>query len=60
MPILPVAFDYARREVIVLDTLLPSGNLEQDLPALLERYRGITPARPDRLSKPLQDLRPPR
>lgn len=59
VPILPVAFDYARREIIILDSLQPSGDLEQDMPALLQRYRGITPAHPERLSRPLRDLPPP-
>lgn len=57
VPIVGAAFDYAKKEVRILDTLMPSGNLEEDLPLLLRQFADITPAHPQRLSRPLRDLR---
>lgn len=55
VPILVVGFDYGRRQVRILKTLTP-GTLEHDMHVILECYRGIVPARPERLSRPLRRL----
>lgn len=57
VPIVFVAFDYPSREVRVMGHFMPTGNLEQDLPLILERYRGVVPRHPDKLSAPLRALR---
>lgn len=57
VPILCVGFDYARREIVILDTLTPSGDYDKDYPTLLEQFRGIAPRHPERLSLPLREAR---
>ncbi|HET8729622.1 MAG TPA: 1-acyl-sn-glycerol-3-phosphate acyltransferase [Moraxellaceae bacterium] len=57
VPILLIAFDYAKRETMVLGTFEPTGDIEKDMPALMERYRDISPRHPDRLSPAMQALR---
>lgn len=57
VPIVFVAFDYPTKEVRIMGHMLPTGDIDRDLPAILERYRGITPRHPDRLSAPLLALR---
>jgi 1-acyl-sn-glycerol-3-phosphate acyltransferase len=41
VPIIPVAFDYENREVVVHSTFYPTGNLEADLNFLESYYKGI-------------------
>lgn len=50
-------FDYARREVRLLGTVWPTGNLDADLPGIVARFTDITPRRPERLSAPLRRAR---
>lgn len=57
VPIICVGYDYARKEIVILDTLVPSGDYEKDYPLLLEQFRGIEPRHPGRLSQPLRELR---
>lgn len=57
VPIVCVGFDYGRREVRLLDTLTPSGELATDLPRLIAAFADVTPAHPERLSAPLRALR---
>jgi 1-acyl-sn-glycerol-3-phosphate acyltransferase len=57
VPIIFIAFDYPTREVRIMGHMTPSGDIERELPTILERYRGITPRHPDRLSGPLRALR---
>lgn len=57
VPILLVAFDYGRRETRILGTVTPSGDLASELPGIIARYQGITPAHADRLSLPLRKKR---
>lgn len=56
VPILPVALDYNTKEVRFLELIYPTGDIEADLPKIYEQYRGVIPKRPERLSKPLQDI----
>lgn len=57
VPIVCIAFDYPTKEVRIVGHLTPTGDLEGELPRILDFYRGITPRHPDRLSAPLRALR---
>lgn len=57
VPILCVGYDYARREIVILEALTPSGDYEKDYPLLLAQFRGIEPRHAERLSQPLRTLR---
>jgi 1-acyl-sn-glycerol-3-phosphate acyltransferase len=41
VPIVPVAFDYGNKVVRIEEPFLPSGNIETDLPVLLNHFEGI-------------------
>ncbi|MFB2539607.1 MULTISPECIES: lysophospholipid acyltransferase family protein [unclassified Acinetobacter] len=56
VPILPVAMDYARKEVQFLAPFYPTGDIDQDLAELYQRYAGVMPKHPQNLSQPLQDV----
>lgn len=56
VPIICVGYDYARKEIVIRDTLVPCGDYEKDYPLLLEQFRGIAPRHPERLSAPLRTL----
>ncbi|WP_298980465.1 lysophospholipid acyltransferase family protein [uncultured Psychrobacter sp.] len=56
VPILPVALDYNTKEVRFLETVYPTGNIEEDLPKIYAQYGGVMPYHPERLSQPLQDV----
>lgn len=57
VPIILIAFDYAKRETQVLGMFQPTGDIQKDLPELMARYRDITPRHPDRLSPAMKVLR---
>lgn len=46
VPIVPVAFDYRRKEVRLFEPAWPTGSLEDDLPSLHDLYREVTGKRP--------------
>lgn len=54
VPILLVGFDYGLRETRVLGTVSVTGDIAHELPAIIDRYRNIRPAHPERLSLPLR------
>jgi 1-acyl-sn-glycerol-3-phosphate acyltransferase len=54
VPIVLVAFDYGRREVRILGSIQPSGDLQADMESIYQHYRGIPPRNPDLLSHPLR------
>lgn len=56
VPILCVGYDYARKEIVILDALQPSGNVAAELPWLQQQFRGIAPKHATRLSAPLRDV----
>ena len=56
VPILPVALDYNTKEVRFLETVYPTGNIEEDLPKIYAQYGVVMPYHPERLSQPLQDV----
>lgn len=55
VPIIVVVLDYANKEVRLPLVLWPSGDLEADMPRIMDCYYGVLPARPERLSEPLRD-----
>lgn len=59
VPIILIAFDYAKRETQILGMFHPTGDIKKDLPELMARYRDVTPRHPDRLSPAMQSLRQP-
>lgn len=57
VPIIPVAMDYKTKEVRFMAAVMPTGDIEADLPKILQQYKGVVPKHPERLSKPLQDVK---
>lgn len=55
VPIIPFILDYGRKELRFLPVFVPTGDMDADLEAIMENYRGIVPADPSRLSLPLRD-----
>ncbi|MBH5330301.1 1-acyl-sn-glycerol-3-phosphate acyltransferase [Eikenella sp. S3360] len=55
VPVLPVAIDYARREVRFLPLFAPTADMAADHAALAALFRGIRPRHPQRLSLPLRE-----
>lgn len=56
VPIVPVAMDYKTKEVRFMNPVIPTGDIDVDLPKIVEQYKGVVPKHPDRLSQPLQDV----
>lgn len=46
VPILPVAFDYGNKRVVVGTYFYPTGKLTQDLPLLLAHFKGVSGKHP--------------
>ena len=59
VPILPVAWDYAEKAIVLGEPFMPSTDLEADLARLYAFYRNKQPRRPERLSAPLRQNQPP-
>lgn len=51
VPIIPVSFDYARREVRIGDPIQPTGDLERDLAVIRHFYDGVKAKRPDKVGE---------
>lgn len=56
VPIVPVAMDYQTKEVRFMQPVVPTGDIEADMPKILGQYKGVVPKHPERLSQPLQDV----
>ena len=56
VPIIPVAMDYKTKEVRFMTPVMPTGDIEADMPKIVQQYKGIVPKHPERLSQPLQDI----
>ena len=41
MPIIPVAFDYGKKEVVYNEPFYPTGNIEADIKVLESYYIGV-------------------
>lgn len=48
VPIIPVAFDYGKKEVKIGTPLYPSGNLDEDMKIYLDFYTGVQGKFPER------------
>lgn len=57
VPIVVIGFCYQRKQIRVVDALMPSGDMEKDLAAMVESLADIVPRRPDRLSGPLKQAK---
>lgn len=57
VPVLMVGLDYGKKEIVMMQTLTPSGDLEADMATIVNSYRSIEPRRPERLSAPLKAVR---
>lgn len=57
VPLILVSFDYGKKEVVILGSFTPTGNIEQDLPLIIGSFKGMVPRHPDRLSAPLLALK---
>lgn len=56
IPIVMFSFDYDHKTIYCLGVFQPTGNYEQDLEQILNRYVGkFSPKNPDWLAKPLQN-----
>lgn len=47
VPIIPVAFDYSTKQVIVHQPFYPSGDIEADIPKLRSYYEGVVGKKPE-------------
>lgn len=54
VPIVVFGFCYKRKQVRVVYTFTPSGDLQGDLSAMVEALADIEPCRPEKLSRPLR------
>lgn len=41
VPIIPVAFDFGKKEVNIGKPMMPTGNIEQDMAILKQHYKGV-------------------
>lgn len=46
-PIVPVGFDFARKEVIISAPFYPTDNMEKDMETLMQFYRSVTGKNPE-------------
>lgn len=56
VPIVPVAMDYASKQIRFMTPVTATGDIESDMAQIIEQYRGVVPRHPNKLSQPLQDL----
>lgn len=54
VPILPVTCDYKNKVVVCGDLLHPSGDMESDLPVLMDQFTSYSQRCPERLSAPMK------
>ncbi|MEL0027685.1 MAG: hypothetical protein VW625_03325, partial [Perlucidibaca sp.] len=55
VPIIPFILDFGRKELRITPAFYPTGDQETDMAALISIYKGIIPADPSRLSRPLRE-----
>jgi 1-acyl-sn-glycerol-3-phosphate acyltransferase len=41
VPIIPIAFDYAQKEVKIGNPVMPTGNYEEDMKVILPHFKGV-------------------
>ncbi|MED5387521.1 MAG: 1-acyl-sn-glycerol-3-phosphate acyltransferase [Pseudomonadota bacterium] len=54
VPIVVIGFCYQRRQIRIVGSFMPSGNMERDLEQIYSALADIVPRRPERLSAPLR------
>ncbi|HIB47973.1 MAG TPA: acyltransferase [Flavobacteriaceae bacterium] len=47
VPIIPVAFDYSTKTVVIHDAFYPTGDIETDMPVLRKLYQGVVGKKPE-------------
>jgi len=47
VPIIPVAFDYSTKTVVIYDAFYPTGDIETDMPVLRKLYQGVIGKKPE-------------
>lgn len=47
VPIVPVAFDYGKKAIIIFDTFYPTGNADKDIAAIRALFANVTPKHPE-------------
>ena len=47
VPIIPVAFDYSTKTVVIHDAFYPTGDIETDMPVLRTLYQGVVGKKPE-------------
>lgn len=56
VPVIMTGFDYRRKEVIFLGRFDPTGDIEADVPKIIEKFKAVYPRLPERLSEPLKRI----
>lgn len=56
VPIIPVAMDYATKEIRFMTPFYPTGDIDADLPKIYQYFTGVVPKHRQNLSKPLKEL----
>lgn len=54
LPIVVIGFCYRRQQIRVVDTFVPTGNMDADLERIYDALHDIVPSHPERLSAPLR------
>ncbi|EKF75066.1 acyltransferase [Alcanivorax hongdengensis A-11-3] len=54
LPMVVIGFCYRRKQIRVVDSFVPSGDMDADLARIIDKLADIEPRRPERLSAPLR------
>lgn len=57
IPIVVLGFCYRRRQVRIVGSVMPSGNMEADLDQMVRMLADIVPRHPEKLSLPFRELK---
>ena len=57
-PIVVLGFCYRRKQVRIVGTVQPSGDMERDLASMVEMLVDVVPRHPERISRPFNDKTP--
>jgi 1-acyl-sn-glycerol-3-phosphate acyltransferase len=58
VPIIPFILDFGNKELRLTPAFYPTGDMAADIATIIERYRGVIGANPDRMSAPLKAMLP--
>lgn len=56
VPMLPIAMDYPTKQVRFMPLFYPTGDIDADMPKILDYYEGVKPRDFAKMAQPLQDL----